>query len=137
MKRTIRSNERGFTLIELVMVIVILGILGAVAAPQFVNLASEARTANENAVSAAVRSGITTYFVDPARGNRTSFAATLDSVADSTACSTTAACFVNVLPGGIRDQWTKITSTTYRSPVNASNVWTYTVANGSFAKTTA
>ena len=136
MQKIIPSEERGFTLIELVMVIVILGILGAVAAPQFVNLATEARTANENAVASAVRSGITTYFVDPARGNRASFPSTLDS-ATNAACSTTNACFDTVLPGGIRDQWTRLSAATYRSPVNGTNVWTYSSTNGSFAKTTA
>ncbi|MFT7235058.1 MAG: MSHA pilin protein MshA [Methylophagaceae bacterium] len=37
------KNSRGFTLIELVMVIVILGILAAVALPKFANLQGEAR----------------------------------------------------------------------------------------------
>jgi prepilin-type N-terminal cleavage/methylation domain-containing protein len=35
-------NQKGFTLIELIAVLVILGVLGAVAAPQFIGLKTEA-----------------------------------------------------------------------------------------------
>lgn len=47
-------NSRGFTLIELVIVIVILGILGAVAAPRFINMQGDAYKANLEALKGSV-----------------------------------------------------------------------------------
>jgi len=48
-----RKQSSGFTLVELVMVIVVLGILAAVILPKFIDLSSDAQTA-VNANSAAV-----------------------------------------------------------------------------------
>jgi prepilin-type N-terminal cleavage/methylation domain-containing protein len=58
MKLKRRKNEEGFTLIELIMVIVILGIISAVAIPKFINLGESAKLASARGVGSAVNATI-------------------------------------------------------------------------------
>ncbi len=51
-------NKKGFTLIELVIVIVILGILAAVAVPKFVGLTKEAKTSAVNGFAGSLRAAV-------------------------------------------------------------------------------
>lgn len=55
MPRTLQRSSAGFTLIELIVVIIILGILGAVALPRFINAQQDARIAKAQALFGSIR----------------------------------------------------------------------------------
>ena len=140
--KKISHQTSGFTIIELIMVITILGFLSVVAIPQYIDLTARAQTANEQGVVGGIRAGIATQLANDYAGgdNTPEFPATLDAVTAPDVCDEAPVgglCFATVIPGGITDgNWSKLTATTYRSPANATNIWTYTPATGSFTKTT-
>ena len=57
-------NRKGFTLIELIMVTIILGILAAVAIPRYMTTVDKAEAAAEDAVIGSIRAGLETYAVE-------------------------------------------------------------------------
>jgi MSHA pilin protein MshA len=61
-KKKILKNEKGFTLIEIIAVLIILGILAAVAVPKFLDLTEEAENkALEGAVAAGMSASSMAY----------------------------------------------------------------------------
>jgi len=77
-------SKKGFTLIELVMVIVILGILSAIAIPKFVDLTGEAKIAATKSGLGAIRSVIAIEYAKTATSGTAAFpsAITTDLFAD-------------------------------------------------------
>ncbi len=75
-------RHKGFTLIELVVVIVILGLLAAVALPRFVNLTRDARIASLQGVAGGLRSAIALARAEyVVRGNTASTTVSMDNQA--------------------------------------------------------
>ena len=75
----IKQAQKGFTLIELVVVITILGILAAFAIPRFASLEGQARTAAVQGLAGSLRSGASlAHALWLAQGNPASTTVTME-----------------------------------------------------------
>lgn len=124
-------NESGFTLIELILVIAILGILAVAVAPQFVNIQASAQAAQRDGIAGAVRDGINMQFSNALATTGTgTFPASLDAASEG-ACTSANPCFTNVLQQGITAGWTKGAGNTYTHDATGTT-FTYNPSTGTF-----
>ncbi len=127
-------NRKGFTLIELILVIAILGILAVVAFPKFIDLATSARQSTRDGVVGSIRAGLEIYRANNlAAGGTGAFPASLDTNSSSGLCNSIQ-CFDSILSNPITDgSWNKASSTSYlyqNGTINTS--YTYNATNGTF-----
>lgn len=102
-----RSKQDGFTLIELVVVIVILGVLSAIAIPRFFNLSGEARLAAVRGVASAA----TTGFAINHAARRASASGTVAITGANATAICTVAILGSVMTGGMPAGYTVVAGT--------------------------
>lgn len=132
--------RKGFTLIELVLVITILGILAVSALPSFINISTQAEQASRDGVTGAVRAGIALQRANDlvVNGPPGIYPANLDGAAVA-ACGSANLCFTGVLTQGVADaSWRKTAASTYTfNDGTTTYTYTYTQAAGTFTSPTA
>ncbi len=149
----IKRRSLGFTLIELVVVISILGILAAIAVPRFIDIRTQAYTAQRDGIVGSLRAGIMLV----ASKNQVQATPDSDTFPDDleatwggttggtqpgagdfpSSCSTGmgSPCFELVLTQPLSDgNWSQESANTYKfdAPVGTDVTYTYTQATGRF-----
>lgn len=128
------KNNHGFTLIELILVIAILGILAVAVAPQFVDIQASANAAQAKGVVGATRDGINMSYARLLATTGTgSYPSDLESTAGT--CDGSGACFDEVLKNYPSTNWTESPANTYTHS-GSGCVFTYVSASGTFSVTT-
>ncbi len=118
------KKQNGFTLIELIMVVVILGILSAVALPRFADLGSEARTASLEGLSGALKSASAVVHAKWLAAGSTGTSVTMEG---GTTVTTTAAGYPDALAAGITTA-AQVAPTDYPASADAAGgTLTYTL----------
>jgi len=137
------SKNKGFTLVEVVIVLTVMALLAVAALPRIINIVGQAKKGSRDNIVAAIRSGIQLQKISTVSETTPlgAYPGNLDTnPGGGAACTGANACFGNILEPGqqINDsKWVKINNAgpvyTYDyDPGPSVSNWAYNTANGTF-----
>lgn len=130
-KQSRKNREKGFTLVELILTVALLGFLTISALPSFQSLTEEAKQGARDGVVGSVRAGLKMYYAKQlVSTNQGSYPAALDGASSGA----TETLFSNVVDPPVADsQWTKTSATSYSfNDGSATYVYDYDSSQGTF-----
>ena len=123
-------KKRAFTLIEIIFVIVILGVLSAIAIPKLFFTRSDAIVANAKTQIAAIKSGISLKYNDSVLQGTPKYPDTLESTGSNLFQNVVS---VPVKDSGTKNGWHKTGATTYTFKLDGQTAnFTYNKTTGEF-----
>ena len=123
-------KKRAFTLIEIIFVIVILGVLSAIAIPKLFFTRSDAIVANARTQIAAIKSGISLKYNDSVLKGTPKYPDTLESPGSNLFQNVVS---VPVKDNGTKNGWHKTGATTYTFKLDGQTAnFTYDKDTGEF-----
>ena len=122
-----RLGNEGFTLIELVIIIVVLGIIAAIAVPKYQNIANEAKVSSCKGSLGGLRSALNIWYANEAAKGNTPTYPPIDSL------STVGVVMEQMIPNNPYQQDAGdsiVTGVTKGAIVGARGGWAYKVSTG-------
>lgn len=126
-----KRNRRGFSLVELIAVVVVLAVLAAVAVPKFFNYSTKAKESSVKSTLAATRSAIANFYADAAANGTPAYPTLVELQTLGTVLRERmpANPFVT---GDTADDIRAATFNATTPPVSGSEGWNYDAATGRF-----
>jgi general secretion pathway protein G len=131
-----QRKARGFTLVEILIVVIILGILAAIVIPQFTNASNDARTSSVASTLQTLRGQIELYKIQHADTPPALTSMWTNMLNASNTSGTTSAAVGTLYPLGPYVQAAPVNPANGNSAIAAAAAttvgWVYTVTNGQY-----